>query len=282
MKVLAYSFPDEPLTEILLKNSEELGIIPLNIKELLEEGEIFDTFDENKTHLNWSIPSIGMITNSTDLFLINRVNQIPSDWFRDFDEKDRQYAQNELWAYLTFALQSFPNATEYPGIGSLFGDCLSLTAQWKKLKDANIPVVIPEFFFGPRHFLPKDWEGSAIFSEVFQFYSWKPNECPENKKNNVFAIKRPSGTPIVAFNILDETLVFSDEDKFHLTGNEQQRLVEISKHIHNEFNYFCSEILFFVENGSYCFGMINNTPWASKNSPLFEPTVLKVFKEEGR
>ena len=120
MNLLFYGDPLEPVTKVLLKHKKALGITSLSMRDFLDKATVFDKITEEEASVHWEIPGIGVITNSKETFLINRVLKCPHEWFKDFIKGDRYLAREELMAYLQFALNAFPNKTESPFTSSSF------------------------------------------------------------------------------------------------------------------------------------------------------------------
>lgn len=273
MHLLVYANPEEPVTRVLLKNQKALGLRSLWLRDLLEKGEIFDEFDKDTTSIQWFLPDIGTITNSQKTVVINRATHLPEEWFQQFHYKDRLYGSSEFWAYLTFALNSFPNITERPNIGSMSGGCFPLTEQWKIINCEFPELSTPEYYIGPLDFLPEPIAEKPIFSHPYNFYYWKVSEVPTEQKESLFAIRKPDGFPIIAFVIGDHVETYQQDEQ-----TIPEMLPLIAKKIHSHFQFFSSEILFFLNDDQLFFCMIHNCPIGPANSQNFEEIVLKEIK----
>lgn len=278
MHLLIYDNQYEPFTAVLLKNKEKINLKTLWVKDLIDKAEIFDEFDQNSTKLCWTLPQLGKITNDKSTHVINRVFHIPDEWFKQFNIKDREYAKNEFWAYLTFALNAFQKVTERPNFGGLCGGCYSLPFQWDMIQRHIPQVKTPEYFIGPLQYIPEEWDQNTIFSHPYNFYFWKKNSYEEKEKSSLFAIRKPEGTPILAFVLEDECVLFHETKiSKQITKNIEKIALEISA----IFKYFTSEILFFLHDDSLTFAMIHNSPIGSSQSPTFEEKSLQyVLKKQ--
>lgn len=274
MNLLVYTDSSEPLTQFLIKYKNELNVSILSLKEVIDKAEIFDEFDENGCEIEWNLEGFPKIHNSENVFLINRALFLPSEWFNQFDEKDKNYAINEFWAYFLFALSAFPKTTDLPGYGCLSGSSFPLNSQWEKVSQ-QFGVQTPEFYIGPSHFITNEWLNETIFTTPYQLYSWKINTC-ENKPSS-FVIRKPAGFPILTFNIKEEILIFTYEEK--IEKKIEEMIVFQSKKIHEHFGFFCSEILFFCSEEEICFCMINHLPWAAFQSEKTHNLLMKVFRK---
>lgn len=280
--VLLYTDPSEPVTRLLLHHKQELGIQELLVKDFLDENfKIFDRFNLEKIEVEWGVPSLGKITNSKEIYLINRATHLPEEWFFDFQLKDRDYARNELWAYLVFALNAFPNITERPNAGGLNGGCYPLTQQWKIVKERmSQALTLPDLYVGPIELLPTDWHQQAIFTHPYHFYYWKETPFDGKDRNNVFAFKKPKGKPVLASIIGDNVALCKPEEIPELQEAVQEQLKETALQISQTFKYPIAEILFFLEEAEITFGMIYNLPISTSYMPDFEARLLHWIRCE--
>lgn len=133
----------------------------------------------------------------------------------------------------------------------------------------------PKILFGKYGFLPL--KGDLVYSNPFDFYYWKPNHLVDID-NVSFAFLRPKGKPVVASIIGDKVKVFccNTHDEIHSKMN--LILQEYATQIYRLFNYPIAEILFFVEDDSFIFGMISNIPYASSKKEWFSEHVCAYFE----
>lgn len=277
MNLLLYVNPNEPVTQVLLQHQKDLDVTPLFLKDFIDNAEVFDEFDEKETIIRWKLPNIGEITNSKQTYLINRASYIPQEWFSDFHKEDLEYASNEFWAYLIFALRAFPLATDYPGPGGPAGQNLPLVQQWKKVSQSIAGLSSPKYYFGPLEMLPKEWEGQTVFTSPYKIYYWRIGPC-EKEMDNVFGIRKPKGTPVLAFYIDSQVQIFLEENAT-ISDDKKERVELFAKKTNQLFGYFCSEMLFFVDDDQVCFGMIHSCPWGAARSQNFEQVVVDTFEK---
>lgn len=287
MNLLLYSDPREPITKVLLKHKKALNITPLFLLDFLKKGDIFDTMTDKKVSIRWEMPGLGTITNSKDLFLINRAfSPLQEKWFNDFDINYRLFAQNEYQAYLYFAVNAFPYKTDRPNVGNLVGGQFSLATQWEKVKQKNLPLKTPEYYLGDVQMLPPDWNPADIVcSEDFKFLNWKPN-LATNKERYIFAFLKPLGSPYLCLNIHDQVFLYALDpnslvplDSLNLKKSKKNKIMAISRDINALFEHFVSEVLVFVNKEDISFGMINNQLLAARKVPDFEQVIVKSFKK---
>lgn len=280
MKLLLHSDPYEPITQTLLKHKSSLGIEAISFSDFFNGTEIYDEFDESKTTIQWFLPNLGAVTNTPQTFIINRLCYFKEELFEHFHLKDREYAKNEMIAYLTFALHSFENITEKPHMGSLSGGCYSLLYQWTLVQQKyGHAILTPTYYVGPLEFLPQDWGSTAIFNSLYNVYFWKKNTCPENQTDNVFAINKPKGKPILALVCGNDAYLYDlEQDSKPVTENEKE-IKEIAIQINALYDYFISESLFYLDGHLITFGMITNIPIAASKSSNFDSFVLDAFSK---
>lgn len=279
--LLIYTDPQEPLTRLLIAHQEALELRVLCAKELLdEEFQIFDSFNVEKTELNWFSPKLGNISNTQDILVINRVTHVPIDWFADFQLADREYARNEFWAYLAFALNAFPQVTERPGPAGLNRGCYPLTEQWKYV-DTSFKggILTPDFYIGPAELVPKEWNQLAICTQPYDFYNWSEASCLDKETDSLFCMKKPKGIPVLA-SIIGNDVAFCYQEEMQETFlvELEEKLTEISLSISTHFQFFVSEILFFQEGNQTTFGMTYNLPISTCYMSSFESRVLDCIR----
>jgi hypothetical protein len=283
--LLIYTDSQEPITHLLLDNQQALGLKALCAKELLEEEcQIFDTFNPEKTEINWFSPKFGNITNSEDILVINRVTHVPIDWFTDFQLSDREYARNEFWAYLAFALNAFPQISEKPGPAGLNSGCYPLTEQWKRVNFLSQgSLSTPDFFIGPAELAPKEWNQMAICTQPYSFYDWKEVPYESKEADSLFCMKKPNGFPILA-SVVGENVAFcyKEETPDVCIAELEAKLRQISLAISSHFQFFVSEVLFFYEKNKITFGMIYNIPISTCYMPDFDSRVLSFIQSMER
>lgn len=275
MNVLIYVDPYEPVTQLLLNKHRELKLKPYNLDNFLDHTEVFDEFNKKRTKISWKDPAVGKITNSRNTRVINRVYYLPDQWFKKFHVKDREYAKQELYAYFTFAFNSFQKISEKPNLGSLSGGCYPLPHQWNMMHQCSKEIKVPEFYFGPLLLLPKTMEKKAIFSSLYNFYSWKINEAPQ-KNDSVFAIKKPAGEPVLACVCGNQWFLRPIENQaFVIKKDDEKKIKSAAKKLHSKLGFFVSESLFFINGNEITFGMMHNIPSAASKYHDFESMLLE-------
>src|SRR3989344_1090407 len=116
MYLVLYSNREDPIVS-LLKNqrSFDKDMTFLSCKELLCETKIEDKIIGGHSYIHWTLKNGREISNSKHVKLINRVMYLDEQLFQDFHEDDRDYAYQEFYAYLLFALESFSKKLGTPG-----------------------------------------------------------------------------------------------------------------------------------------------------------------------
>jgi hypothetical protein len=279
MKLLIYSNDREPVTQVLLRCREELSIHVLPIEVLLNDCQIYDEFDINSTIINWSIPSIGNITNSNNTLVINRVFELQQDCFCDFVVEDREYARAEFGAYLSFALQAFPKITEKPGVGSWSGGCYSLIHQWSVVEENCPKFRVPLFYVGPKGCIPKMFKKDGIFSSPYSFYNWKNTDLKKVKSDDVFVFKKPKGTPLLIFvSGTDCSIHNMDNSPVSINENMRDEIFQSCLHIGKIFGFFIFEVFIFLHEDEVTFGMTTNRPIGAAMTPHFTKQVTESIE----
>ncbi len=278
MRLLIYDNEFEPISAAIIKNKKKLNVKILHLKDLIDNVEIFDEFDSKKTKIRWYISDKEKVTNSNKTFVVNRLFNFSDELFNEFSSQDKEYAKSEFWAYLVFSLNSFKNITENPGIGALAGQCLSLPQQWDLIEKNETDVSTPDFYCGPEELLIEEFKNNCIFTNPYNFYTWKVNEPKKSEEDNVFAIKKPKGHPVLAFNVGKKVYLYDQEhQKKEFSDKTKEKIKFMSKKIHKIFNYFISEILFFVDDENITFAMISNKPFGSAYGKEFEQNVIDAL-----
>ena len=106
---MLYSDQNDPVTKILLEESENLKDVLkcVSIGEILENVAIHDVIEQGIAKLNWTMKDGSTISNEPGVKLVNRVFGLDRNLFNEFHDEDREYAYQEFWAYLAFAIESF-------------------------------------------------------------------------------------------------------------------------------------------------------------------------------
>lgn len=278
--ILLYSHPNEPITKALLSSTliEQNDLIDLPLKALLNEVCIIDEFDHKEIKIHWTLHSGLEITNSDDFYLINRVISVPEEIFCDFVEEEKQYSISEFRAYLAFAIEAFPNSFSKPGAFGLSGNRYSLPRQWEIIRRSNLSIETPSYYLGNMEFCTL--QGNLVYTTPFDFYYWKPNHDLIDDDKSSFAFLKPSGKPVVACVIGDNIKIFSCEDSDGISMRMSSLLMKNTLLISHLFNYSIAEILFFVEEDNFTFGMISCVPYFSSKKKSFLENICHYFEDK--
>lgn len=278
--ILLYSHFDEPITKALLSSTfaQKSDLIKLPLKTLLNEVCIIDEFDHAVVKIDWTFPSGLNITNSNDFYLINRVISVPEEIFNDFLEDDKQYSISEFRAYLAFAIESFPNSFSKPGAFGLSGNRFSLPRQWETIKNAGYSIETPNYYLGNMDFCSLC--ENLVYTTPFDFYYWKPNSEMVNKEKFSFVFSKPLGKPVVATVIGNDVEVFCCEKNDEIPEIMISLLEKNSLIISRLFNYDISEVLFFLQDDHFSFGMISCIPYASNRKDWFQENIGFYFENK--
>lgn len=278
--VLLYSHADEPITKSLLSSElgQKNGLIKLPLKRLLEEATISDDFSIEETNIKWTFSSGFTILNTSKFYLINRVISVPEELFNNFHVEDRAYSLQEFRSYLAFAIESFPVVFSKPGAFGLSGNRFSLPRQWEIIRRSRLKYNTPNYYLGNMSFC--SIKNNLVYSDPFNFYFWKPNSNNEQSSKFSFAFSRPRGVPVVVFLTSKEFTLFCPTHEESIIPGASNLLKSASRNILRMFNYEVAEILFFVENKSFTFGMISNIPYASSKKDWFQNLVTTHFESK--
>lgn len=282
--VLLYSHADEPVTRALLSSEldQKCDIIKISLEALIKDSVIIDEFDETEIKVEWQFPSGIKITNTEDVYLINRILSIPEYLFADFSEEDRAYSISEFRAYLAFAIEAFPRCISRPGAFGLAGNRFSLPRQWEIIQQSNLFIKTPNYYLGNMNFCPLNER--VIYSEPFNFYCWKSR--PEARNASSFAFEKPEGKPIITCVMGDKVEVFPYCSQDQISLKEQEIIKTKGKILSNLFDYQISECLFFLDELHVSFGMISNIPYASRLkkwfSHMLDSFLITTMGRDGR
>ena len=213
----------------------------LCIKDIIDNVDINDYCDTNKTEINWYYNN-KHISNDQNTILLSRITSMPLELFDEFNEDDKVYALCELQAYLGFSLNAFKHLNYYIGPYAL-ESCNSLPFQWEHIKK-KISISTPKYYWGDNRYSNLN-EDSIVYSEIYDYTNWKPNNKPVDKRL-IFCFRRPKGKPIFAASLGDNILITPHENKNEITFPEK-RIKDIAIDIAKSFNLFISETLFFYD-----------------------------------
>ncbi len=268
--VLFYSNRSEPVTAALL-NQKKISLYPISLQEFLNQGEVVDEISNDSVKIHWTFPDGKTISNDRHTLIINRALGCGSELFQDFIKKDRNYAQSELWAYLFFALNSFPKITSVPNSYTLCGGGYPLPRQWEAVK--SIGMHVPEYYLGNMKSLPKDWnKNEVVCSTIQNSYFWKEYY----KKNAGFAFKKPSGDPFLAFIRGNKgSLHTMDNLPLKLQKSTEKMMISMAQKVNGIFKFPIAEILFFLNGKQLTFGMIQHVPYGISLTENFQNSIVE-------
>lgn len=272
--ILLYSHETEPVTHAILTSEldKTLPLVKLSLRSLLNDSLIFDEIHDDKVKIEWTLSSGEKLYNTDNYYLLNRVLTVPKELFDEFDPVDSAYALNEFSAYLTFAIQSFPNCSARPSPFGLSGNHFSLPRQWEVVHKGKLDIEIPKYYLGNLSYIQKS--PNLIYSTPHNYYLWKPSE--DKHHSSSFAFERPVGIPIICCVIGNEVEIYPYKREYNIPLLDIQFIHEIALHLTQLFNFPISEILLFYNDSQITFGMISSTPYASRNKSWFN-TMLQSF-----
>ncbi len=253
--------------------------IKLDLNTVINRTNIDDEIIAGEPLIHWKTDAGLEIKNLRAYTLVNRVDYLPKELFLDFHPEDQDYAYYEWYAYLSFALSSFTNATSKPSHAGLSGSTIPLPMQWKKIKKAfkkELPV--PQYYYGSLEHCPFSLKDPDLVSgDLYNLYHWKPGFGSQDKDKRYFLYKRPKGTPVICLTVGKEVL-FSDSQS--LTKTEQNILRTYALKVSEIFSFQISETLFFIDKDEVSFAMMNNylgNQWREDDLDLLVYNGLKPY-----
>jgi hypothetical protein len=273
--VLLYSENIDPVTDVILRKANHLPceLVAIPIQDLMGPTRIFDVVEDGKASLSWTLPCGKLVTNSDDTYLINRVLGVSETLFEDFLPSDRNYVLAEFIAYLAFAIEAFPMKSSSPGHLGLCGNQYPLPAQWEMVKRSASSLRVPSYYYGDPESCP--WispNAARVFSDVYNFYQWQPNEQPVHEKASLVFL-RPRGIPVLGFQC-NGIATFKRFDSLEIESSHKTLLTAAAAAMQVTFGYFIAEMLFFVDDDQVTFGMISPMVLQAPQMRDFEKTVL--------
>jgi hypothetical protein len=280
--VLLYSRDNEPVTAALIKEyRHHQHFIALSAEKLLADYTINDSIIDGVPNVEWSFNNI-LIRNDTDTLLINRLMEIPSSWFNGFAVEDRAYAKDEFIAYLSFAIESFPNKTANVSYLGLSGNHYPLPVLWQKINIACPTINTPEYYFGPQKFSTLSSTSILVQKDLFDHVKWKStNAVKLPEQTSVFEVKRPPGEPIVVYTANDsQSIALADESKssVNIAQHIQKKILEAAKTMTESLGCFFTQSLFFQEGEDLCFASISPYIFSPATHPDFNSVTTLSLK----
>lgn len=150
--------------------------------------------------------------------------------------------------------------------------------QWETIKSAKYPIAVPNYYLGNIEFCTL--KGNLVYTNPFDFYYWKPNHDLVDIENISFVFSKPSGKPVVGCVIGDNVKIFCCESSDEISIKMDFLLKKYSLLISRLFNHPIAEILFFVEEDNFTFGMISSIPYASSKKDWFIENIIFYFEDK--
>lgn len=280
--VLLYSRENEPVTAALIQEyRHHPQFIALSAEKLLTDYTINDNIIDGVPSVEWSFENV-IIRNDPDTLLVNRLMEIPDSWFSDFVTEDQAYAKDEFIAYLSFAIESFPNKTANVGYLGLAGNHYPLPVLWQKINFEHPAILTPEYHFGPLKFSTLDSTKSLIQKDLFDHVNWKSltaTKAPDQK--SVFQVKRPPGEPIMVYTANDcQTLNKADEKQSSLKIPQhiQNRILTAAQAMTKSLGCFFTQSLFFYEGEEIYFASLSPYIFSPTTHPEFHSVTTQSLK----
>jgi len=218
---------------------------------------IDDVIEDGIPKIHWKTSNGHIVTEKQ--FLINRLESLSPQLFKDFHPEDQEYAYHEFHAYLSFALSSFKVSTAKPNSYGLSGCPLPLPLQWNLAKNIA-DLDSPKFFLGTKKYSRwKGYEENIIYGNIYDPYQWNSDtsykkDVKDNQKH-IFQYLKPDGAKYLSLNVGKNVDVISlDEEKQPAIIDN---LVQYSEYMTQKTGMLINEQLYFVHDRQIVFGMIN-------------------------
>lgn len=257
-----------------IEQSDIENVDILCIKDILDQVDINDYCDTNKTNINWYYNN-KHITNDQNTILLSRITSIPLELLDEFNDDDKIYALCELQAYLGFSLNAFRHLNYYIGPYALESND-SLPFQWEHIKK-NIAITTPQYYWGDSRYNNINNDG-IVYSEIYDYTNWRPNTKPEDKRL-IFCFRRPKGQAIFAASLGHNTLITPYDVKNKITIPEA-RIKTFAADIARTLDLFISETLFFYDEKNDNLSFAFSSPFInhSQNNNKFDKFVSENLK----
>lgn len=257
MYLLLYSHKHDPVVKAIIEHDQYNDWLCISINDLLNKVIIFDKIENGNISINWTLPNGNIIKNSDQIKLVSRVISVEAELFSDYHPDDREYAQNEFYAYLAFAINSFKRRLNDVTAYGLSGSNFPLVLQWEKNKNLlrSLNISTPNYYLGDIEFSNNFLDDKeTIVSNIFNYYHWKVITEEEKSKivGHQFLIEKPAGKPIC---VLYSSGIVTLQPDHELSKDIQARLVNASKEICNNLETNIAELLFFVSDSNVTFAM---------------------------
>ena len=277
MKVLVvHDNPSDPIVSLLASQQSLLKhkITLVSLRLFVEQMQVCDQIDRNGVSIQWKLKdqdgSTKLWTNH-DTYLVNRCHQFPITWNHLFHPDDREYAQNELTAYLNFAFTAFKYRIQPVSCYGLSGSVMPLFIQWDMVKGKLPGLDVPSYYVGPQI----QWSQAVINPDPYDVTYWVVDKVNHDiKKDYVFAYQRPIGQPVLVYI----TPIGADVVKDHALEKIDEELLKcLAMDIGSKLGIRLGEILFFVAPQQVVFGAATPRVIHAQNAPLFQELTLQAL-----
>lgn len=282
MLLLIYNDREDPVVKALQSEAAASAftepVTAISLEEILSDAKIFDQIEDGIPHISWTFPKYGTITNSPAVKLINRANMIQDQLFSGFHPEDREYARTEFAAYLTFALNAFPNKLTAPGFFGLAGNQYPMPLQWARVKRLHPELGVPHYYLGrPQQCSFDAARSDIVYSNTYAYRHWRPGPRPDVA--SLFAFVRPAGEPVFTFVSGPAAFVADSAGGSALTAAQREELCALSVSIAQDFGCAIAELLFFVDKGQLTFGVLDIRPVVTDKAAAFAATLSQGLQD---
>ncbi len=227
------------------------SILWLDDNDIVNNIIINDDISLDKSVVRWSINS-EHLTSLNVVGVFNQLGYLKNDCFKDFHPEDIEYAKSEFNAYLLFALNQFKNVINKPWNGGLTGFCQSMPYQWHYVKNLNLAINIPEYYFGLAENIPSELANKKniiVSNDIYNYGHWTETQSSlTDTSSSIFFYKKPLGIPIVITvfkNIILTKDLYNNCPRQEIINEE---LVIVVSKLMEHFNLTLATILVFVDD----------------------------------
>ncbi len=269
MKILLYSDEKEPVTKLLLEQ-EDLDILPISVSELVLTTPLTRKIYSNGDIYQWEY---------NESLVINRMSHVPEEVILNYPEADQVAIEQDIYSFLSGVLNG-KKSSSYPDLFGLGNSIMPLHYQWNKIKQADIDIKVPSFFYGFKEENPFNYESTKtstiIYSHPLKVYNWRENLV---KKKNVFCFVKPKGIPYQVFISFDSIFIQALTIQ-KIEAKIETKLVNKAKNIADVFNHKIVEFLFFIDEEDIAFGMMSPTLAGYRTLSQFAETLFEGINND--
>lgn len=285
MKILViHDNPSDPVVSLIASQQSLLKqhVTLVSLQLFIEQMQVCDQIDERGVSIQWTLKDQDNSTKcwtNHDTYLLNRCHQFPGTWNHLFHPDDREYARNELTAYLHFAFTAFKYRMQPVSYYGLSGSVMPLFVQWDIVKNRLPDLDVPAYYVGPYGEIP--WPKAVMNPDPYDVTYWVAEMVNHHtNKDYVFAYQRPVGQPVLVYITPIGAEVVKDHVFNQESGTEQINealLKRFATSIGQKLAIRLGEILFFVAPQQVTFGAATPRVIHAQHTPHFQKLTLQAL-----